>query len=552
MTAEGFDFLFTRWPVISKWQVLWACMAGYTWYCTALTQGGSVILQQTPKHRCKTALDDTIEGFSFEDGLEFSPSSCEKYPDSWTAQCLHGENLSACFNRQSANLTTVECDSGFIYDDELFESTFVTEFDLVCERSYVNTVSTSIFMSGLFVSVSIFGPIMDRFGRRKGMLFGLIGLMIANVIISISNSVAMFTLGRFLAGAFAMGAATCCFVYAVELPGARWRTWFGQAVNNCCSLGFLTLSFIGYFFKDWQSQSLAIAVFPLPFVLFFFWVLPVSSPWLFSTGNYEKASENILEIGVKYFPDRQIDYEFTEKLTAQIKLKQSDEKSAQVRTQLDILRPPGMRKITMIELYQWFATTLVFYGLAFGAGNLSGSLLQNNAYNALVEILAQTVTPFLVDRKIIGRRYGTIITMSIGFLACFGAAACDVLEMENAKRVLAIIGKFGVTGTFACIYIHTSELFPTEVRGIGVGFASAGGRIGGIFAPLVLQFGNKLSWLPFFIFGCFGLVQVITCFLLPETLGQEMLGSIEEAEEFYRNPKMHGKRNYSLAKLQDE
>ena len=91
------------------------------------------------------------------------------------------------------------------------------------------------------------------------------------------------------------------------------------------------------------------------------------------------------------------------------------------------------------------------------------------------------------------------------------AAACDVLEMENAKRVLAIIGKFGVTGTFACIYIHTSELFPTEVRGIGVGFASAGGRIGGIFAPLVLQFGNQLSWLPFFVFGCFGFVQVITC-----------------------------------------
>ena len=170
MTAEGFDFLFTRWPglflrdcsffmfsvflkkysVISKWQVLWACMAGYTWYCTALTQGGSVILQQTPKHRCKTALDDTIEGFSFEDGLEFSPSSCEKYPDSWTAKCLHGETLSACFSRQSANLTTAECDSGFIYDDELFESTFVTEFDLVCERSYVNTVSTRIGFRRIF------------------------------------------------------------------------------------------------------------------------------------------------------------------------------------------------------------------------------------------------------------------------------------------------------------------------------------------------------------------------------------------------------------------
>ena len=131
-------------------------------------------------------------------------------------------------------------------------------------------------MTGLFVSVSLFGPIMDRFGRRKGMLFGLLGLMVANMLISRSKSVVMFTIGRFLAGSFAMGAATCCFVYAVELPGARWRTWFGQAVNNCCSLGFLTLSFIGYFFRDWKTQSLVIAFFPIPFVLFFFWVLPIS------------------------------------------------------------------------------------------------------------------------------------------------------------------------------------------------------------------------------------------------------------------------------------
>ena len=73
---------------------------------------------------------------------------------------------------------------------------------------------------------------------------------------------------------------------------------------------------------------------------------------------------------------------------------------------------------------------MVFYGLAFGAGNLSGSLLHNNAYNALVEIVAQTVTPFLVDRKVIGRRYGTIITMSIGFLACFGGKGYYVLSYE--------------------------------------------------------------------------------------------------------------------------
>jgi len=53
------------------------------------------------------------------------------------------------------------------------------------------------------------------------------------------------------------------------------------------------------------------------------------------------------------------------------------------------------------------------------------------------------------------------------------------------KKVFAYVGKFGVAGTFGIVYIHASELYPTPIRGIGVGISSAGGRIGGILAPLI-------------------------------------------------------------------
>ena len=52
--------------------------------------------------------------------------------------------------------------------------------------------------------------------------------------------------------------------------------------------------------------------------------------------------------------------------------------------------------------------------------------------------------------------------------------------MDDLHRIFAIVGKFGVAGTFGIVYVHASELYPTPVRGIGVGLASAGGRIGGI------------------------------------------------------------------------
>ena len=51
---------------------------------------------------------------------------------------------------------------------------------------------------------------------------------------------------------------------------------------------------------------------------------------------------------------------------------------------------------------------------------------------------------------------------------------------------VALIGKFALTGAFASVYLYSSELIPTEVRNIGMGVASIGARLGGIFAPMVL------------------------------------------------------------------
>ena len=56
---------------------------------------------------------------------------------------------------------------------------------------------------------------------------------------------------------------------------------------------------------------------------------------------------------------------------------------------------------------------------------------------------------------------------------------------DLAKKGFAFIGKFGVAGTFGIVYIYACELFPTPVRGIGVGISSAAGRVGGIIAPLI-------------------------------------------------------------------
>ena len=57
---------------------------------------------------------------------------------------------------------------------------------------------------------------------------------------------------------------------------------------------------------------------------------------------------------------------------------------------------------------------------------------------------------------------------------------------DTLKIITAMIGKFAIAGSFDFVYLYTAELYPTQVRNVGVGVASIGARLGGIFTPIVL------------------------------------------------------------------
>ena len=46
-----------------------------------------------------------------------------------------------------------------------------------------------------------------------------------------------------------------------------------------------------------------------------------------------------------------------------------------------------------------------------------------------------------------------------------------------------MIGKAGATAAFAAIYVYSAEIYPTEVRNIGMGTSSVCARISGMAAP---------------------------------------------------------------------
>jgi len=48
-----------------------------------------------------------------------------------------------------------------------------------------------------------------------------------------------------------------------------------------------------------------------------------------------------------------------------------------------------------------------------------------------------------------------------------------------------MVGKFGIAGAYAIIFVYATELFPTVLRGTAIGFASVFGRFGSTIAPII-------------------------------------------------------------------
>ena len=63
----------------------------------------------------------------------------------------------------------------------------------------------------------------------------------------------------------------------------------------------------------------------------------------------------------------------------------------------------------------------------------------------------------------------------------------DNAVLYESSKWLSFAGKFLISASFCAVYIFAAELFPTDVRSIGVGFGSMFGRVGGFAAPLIIE-----------------------------------------------------------------
>ncbi|EZA57336.1 hypothetical protein DMN91_002573 [Ooceraea biroi] len=436
-----------------------------------------------------------------------------------------------------------KCRYGWNYDTRDYDSTLVTELDLVCDNSWWPSTSTTFFYVGSLFGNVVFGWIADKWGRRTAFFAILFLEVIFSIATSFSPNYVIYTALRTVNGLFFPAIYQIPFILALELMGPRYRTFAGMVICMFFAIAMSLLALLGYMLRDWFSLSLATSV-PFIFLFGYYWIIPESPRWLLSKNRIDEAEvivQNMARINGKTVPTnflRRMEIEILKRQGVSCNGRNSNGGNIDVEdrspppsaTPMDLITNPNIRKKFFILAFDWVANAVVYNGLSYNTTNLGVSDYLAFFIGGIVEIPSYFITWYAMDR--LGRRWVLCVTMLLGGLACVSCMFVPEADAVWVTVSLAMIGKFGIAASFAVFYVFVGELLPTVLRSQAMGIASFIAGIGLLTFPYIVHLAVYSRVLPLIVMGSLSVAGALTSVFLPETLNIHLPQTIEEGELF--------------------
>lgn len=467
-------------------------------------------------------LSPSLTNASFPWDLESEDwSECERYDVNLTDQV---SDLDGNF---SFTTSTVKCEA-FVYDKTTYQLTTTTEFNLVCDSSWLRATADSLFMVGVMLGAMIFGGLSDRYGRKPIYCLALILQVIIGFLVALSPEIISYMIFRMLLASTTNGTFLITYITVIEMVVPKKRLMAAIGVEIVFTSGYILTAAFAYFITNWRFLQIAINIPNLAFLVYW-WLIPESARWLVTTGRLEEAKDCLQKAssgnGIELSRD---------KLDAMLDSCSVSKPDLEKTSFFDLMRYPNLRRKSFLLFFSWFVNNSTYYGLSWNTSNLIGDDYVNFAIAGLVEIPAHLLVFFTLNRR--GRKSilcSTLLLAGISLLLTIFVPD----DVSWLKVALTMIGKLAITASFTSLYVFTAEQYPTVIRSIGVGACSTCARIGGILSPYINYSSTLWSPLPVVMFGSGSLIAGLSAFLLPETLGQKLLESIEDGEQFGKKSK---------------
>ncbi|XP_050167841.1 solute carrier family 22 member 5-like [Myiozetetes cayanensis] len=484
-----------------------------------------VFLAGTPEHRCAVPRGANLSSewrnasipLELRGGRE-APSRCRRYRLAALA------NFSALGLRPGSDveleaLEQEPCLDGWEYSRDVYSSTIVTEWNLVCDNDWKGPLSTSLFFVGVLLGSFISGQLSDKFGR-KNVLFATLAMQTGFSFIQVfSTSWEMFSVLFVLVGMGQISNYVAAFVLGTEILGKSIRVVF-CTLGVCIfyAFGYMLLPLFAYFIRAWRMLLLALTL-PGLLCIPLWWVIPESPRWLISQGRFQEA-EDILRKAAKTngitAPDVILDPSELQDVNSQ---------KQQTYTILDLMRTRNILTITIMSVLLWMIISVGYFGLSLDTPNLHGDVYVNCFLSAVIEVPAYVISWVLLRN--LPRRYSMAAALFLG-----GCVLLFIQLVPSHLRALSIllvmVGKFGITSAFSMVYVYTAELYPTVVRNMGVGASSMASRLGSILSPYFVYLGAYDRFLPYILMGSLTVLSGILTLFLPESYGMPLPDTIDQ------------------------
>ncbi|KAH9500270.1 hypothetical protein Btru_073589 [Bulinus truncatus] len=468
----------------------------------------------TPKHRCAVP-NMANDAYNLPDHTLLNGTVPPDVGDCYIYDNTTGVNGSK---------TLKEC-KRWVYDKTDFDETLVTKFNFVCADKVKKSLAQMFYMLGSFTGTFIFGPLGDIIGRRLIMVITGFIYGVASTCAAFTESLTYLCAVSLINGSACTAYYNVLYVLGLELVGQKNRILAGSVIVCFFGVGIILLPVLAYFIRDWQRLQLAASSWVIVFVVYY-WIVPESPRWLLSKKRFSEANA-ILQYAAK------VNKRTMSANREWVEHAQEHEPFWKIATHRILVTR------TAIIYFNWAVCSMSYYGISLSVGNLSGSIFLNAVLYGLVELLSYIISYFLLDR--IGRR-----KLHIGFMVITGVS-CSVSSLPTLYGgynwltvLLATVGKFGVSGAYANIWLYSAELFPTVLRSSGLSSGSFFARIGGLVSPFIANIGsgsggNFEKLLPLFVFGTVSLMAGFSAYFLPETKNRRLPETIEDAVVFGRS-----------------
>ncbi|XP_036279127.1 solute carrier family 22 member 5 [Pipistrellus kuhlii] len=485
----------------------------------------AVFLTATPEHRCRVPDSANLSSawrnhsapLRLQDGRPV-PHSCRRY----RLEAMANFSALGLEPGRDVDLETLQqegCLDGWEFSRDVYLSTIVTEWNLVCDDDWKAPLTVSLFFVGVLIGSFVSGQLSDRFGR-KNVLFVTMAMQTGFSFLQIfSKSFEMFAVLFVLVGMGQISNYVAAFVLGTEILGKSTRIIF-STLGVCIfyAIGYMLLPLFGYFIRDWRTLLLALTL-PGLLCAVLWWFIPESPRWLISQGRFKEA-EVIIHKAAKIngivAPSAIFEPSELQDLSSQ---------KPQSHSILDLLRTRNIRMVTIMSIILWMTIAVGYFGLSLDTPNLHGDVYVNCFLSAVVEVPAYVLAWLLLRH--LPRRYSMATALFLGGSVLLFVQLVPP-DLYYLSTILVMVGKFGVTAAFSMVYVYTAELYPTVVRNMGVGISSMASRLGSILSPYFIYLGAYDRFLPYILMGSLTILTAILTLFLPESFGIPLPDTIDQ------------------------